>query len=251
MKSRRDFIRKSVMGVAAVSFPRFPAITEVFTSAETTQVFLSANNRILFQGDSITDAGRDKIMMRPNYGKGMGKGYALLAASKVLNENPKHNLFFYNRGVSGDTVERMLKRWEQDCIAIKPHVVSLLVGVNDYNSAFMINEKGNAEKFEYEYEKLLHLTVDKLPDVKLIIGEPFALKGITGLTDNWKDFHLYSNVAKKLAHQFKAAFVPYQSAFNEAIRDVPAGYYSTDGVHPSLAGIYLMSKVWLDAVTVR
>lgn len=189
-------------------------------------------------------------MTRPNYGKGMGKGYALLAASSILNGNPQQGLSFYNRGISGDTVAKMMERWDEDCIRIKPHVVSLLVGVNDFNVAFLAKGKGDVEKFESDYEMLLRMTVEQLPGVKLIIGEPFALQGVTGLTDNWEDFHLYRKVAKKLAEKFKAAFIPYQSAFRDTKKDVPLGYYSTDGVHPSLAGIYLMSKTWLNTVSI-
>lgn len=251
MESRRNFIRKSAIGLAAASLPGLSATAGIFPSAETSKVVLAPNDRVLFQGDSITDAGRDRTMTRPNYGKGMGKGYALLAASSILNENPQQELAFYNRGISGDTVAKMMERWDEDCIRIKPHLVSLLVGVNDFNAAFLVNGKGDAEKFETDYETLLRVTVNKLPGVKLMIGEPFALPGITGLTDQWTDFHLYRKVAKKLAQKFNAAFIPYQSAFSNRMENVPPGYFSTDGVHPSLAGIYLMSKTWLNTVTVQ
>src|SRR3546814_4533445 len=76
------------------------------------------------------------------------------------------------------------------------------------------------------------MTLDQLPKVRLVIGEPFALNGITGLTDNWKDFHTYREVAKRVAHKYRAAFIPYQSVFEKAMRNAPAGYFSTDGVHP-------------------
>src|SRR3546814_8391102 len=74
-----------------------------------------------------------------------------------------------------------------------------------------------------EYEELLQMTLDQLPKVRLVIGEPFALNGITGLTDNWKDFHTYREVAKRVAHKYRAAFIPYQSVFEKAMRNAPAG----------------------------
>lgn len=219
-------------------------------SGKSGKILLRKKDRILYQGDSITDAGRDKRMSRPNYGKGMGKGYALLSASKILDEHPDMGLNFYNRGISGDTIVKLKERWDTDCVALRPSVISLLIGVNDYQVALQTTGAGDARKFESEYEELLQMTLDQLPRVRLVIGEPFALNGITGLTDNWKDFHTYREAAKRIAGKYRATFIPYQSVFENVMRNAPAGYYSTDGVHPSLAGIYLMSQTWLSAVRV-
>lgn len=250
METRRDFLLKSAVGLTALCMPGLAVNAGTLISGKSDRILLRKKDRILYQGDSITDAGRDKGMSRPNYGKGMGKGYALLSASKILDEHPDMDLKFYNRGISGDTIVKLKERWDADCIALRPGVVSLLIGVNDYQVSLKDTGGGDARKFEDEYGELLQMTRDQLSDVRLMIGEPFALDGITGLTENWKDFHTYREAAKRVAHKYRAAFIPYQSVFEKAMRNAPAGYFSTDGVHPSLAGIYLMSQTWLSTVRI-
>src|SRR3546814_8143660 len=88
-------------------------------SGKSGKILLRKKDRILYQGDSITAGGRDKRMSRPNYGKGMGKGYALLSASKILDEHPDMALTFYNRGISGDTIVKLKERWDTDCIDLQ------------------------------------------------------------------------------------------------------------------------------------
>ena len=71
---------------------------------------------MLFQGDSITDAGRDKKDPKPNEQKSFGKGYAWMAASQLLISNPAHKLTLHNRGISGNKVHQLAARWDDDCL---------------------------------------------------------------------------------------------------------------------------------------
>lgn len=57
---------------------------------------------VLFQGDSITDWGRDRKNGQANNTSALGGGYPLLIASALLEKLPARNLRFYNRGVSGN-----------------------------------------------------------------------------------------------------------------------------------------------------
>src|SRR5436190_11183930 len=67
--------------------------------------------RILFQGDSITDGNRGRSA-DPNHI--LGHGYAFIIAAKFGAAFPEANLEFFNRGVSGNTVLDLEKRWPKD-----------------------------------------------------------------------------------------------------------------------------------------
>ena len=53
--------------------------------------------------------------------------------------------------------------------------------------------------------------------------------------------------SRRLADEFKAVFVPYQSGFDAALKHAPAKYWAGDGVHPDLPGRQLMANLWLEA----
>lgn len=128
-------------------------------------------------------------------------------------------------------------------------MLSILIGVNDYWHKHDGKYNGNIEVYENDFRALLNKTKASLPDVKLIIGEPFALKGIKAVDDSWyPDFDAYRVVAKKIATEFNAVFIPYQKVFDEAVKTAPGNYWTVDGVHPTLAGGKLMAQAWLKAV---
>src|SRR5262245_48300893 len=95
------------------------------------RAMLGADHRILFQGDSITDAGRDRTRREVNDGQALGRGYAYLASARLLADHPRLGLMLWNRGISGNRVPDLLARWQEDCIDLQPNLVSILIGVND------------------------------------------------------------------------------------------------------------------------
>ncbi len=207
---------------------------------------LKTGDVILFQGDSITDAGRERMKQQSNLSGSFGTGYSFLAASRLLNENPEKNFSIFNRGISGNKVYQLSERWQRDCFDLNPSALSILIGVNDYWHTLDGKYEGTIEKYEQDYKQLLVLTTKMLPEVKLIIGEPFAILGSTAVTEKWfPAFDGYRAVAKKLADEFNAVFIPYQTIFNEAILRAPAKYWTADGVHPTMAGCSLMAEAWL------
>ncbi len=202
---------------------------------------------ILMQGDSITDAGRDKAKYYANDAAGMGRGYVYQIVSDVLGSQPEAKLRFYNRGISGHKVFQLANRWEDDCLQLKPDVLSVLIGVNDFWHS-LNNYKGTVAVYEADFRKLLDRTLTALPNVKLIIGEPFAVKGGKAIDKRWfPDFPEYQVAAAKIAKEYKAQFIPYQKIFDDALNIAPVSYWCPDGVHPSMAGGYLMKEAWIKA----
>jgi len=204
---------------------------------------------ILFQGDSITDAGRNRGAYYANNGAGMGQGYVRHAATELLGRYPDKSFKIYNRGISGHKVFQLRDRWEEDCLYLKPDVLSILIGVNDFWHTLDFNYMGTAQMYEDDFMALMDRTKKELPDVKLIIAEPFVLHDGSAIKpDKWKGaFEAYQQASRKVADRFEAVFIPLQKIFTDALEHGPTSYWCPDGVHPSMAGNYLMSVAWMKA----
>ena len=246
-ESRRTFFKQTaVLSAAGMILPACQP-----TTPPSKKVELPDQLRILFQGDSITDAGRDRSSTQSNdFLKGMGNGYALLAASNLLVDYPTTDWHSYNRGVSGDKVFQLSDRWEVDCLDLQPDVLSIHIGVNDFWHTLTSGYKGTVETYKNDFLKLLERTQSSFPNVKLIIGEPFAVLGGTSIeTAAWiPTFRAYQKAAADIARDMGAIFIPYQQIFDAAVADQGVAYWCPDGVHPSLAGSALMAKAWIEAL---
>lgn len=197
---------------------------------------------ILFQGDSITDAGRDREQAWD-----LGKGYPNLLGAEIGYRYPEQYTVL-NRGISGNRVTDLLARWKIDCLNLKPDILSLMIGVND-----VWHELGNqngveTERFEMVYRMLLDDVQKLLPDTKIILMEPYVVKG-AATEGEWEEFS--TNVAEKreavrrIAKAYKLPLVPLQEVFDHASETVPSTYWSADGVHPTPAGHELIARAWM------
>lgn len=202
---------------------------------------------IVFQGDSITDAGRDRGNYYANQGRGMGTGYVHQIVSHLLGTLPEKGIKCYNRGISGHKVFQLADRWDIDCLNLQPDVLSILIGVNDYWHMLGGRYHGTAQIYETDLRALLKRTKTARPEVKIIMGEPFAVAGGSAIDDAWGPFDEYRIIAKKLAGEFDAAFLPFHQIFSDALKVAPVDYWCPDGVHPSIAGGHLMKKAWIEA----
>ena len=131
--------------------------------------------KILFQGDSVTDAGRDRTDFH-----GLGNGYPKFAAELIGNDFPDREIEFINRGISGDKAESLKARWQSDCIELMPDVVSILIGVND---TWHFADKGSwmpHEYFESCYRDILEQvkTKTKFADVYIPLDGIFAAASV-------------------------------------------------------------------------
>ena len=204
---------------------------------------------ILFQGDSITDGGRT-----PQSEQWSGFGYVTMVKGQLGYEKPGE-YDFYNRGVSGNRVVEVYARMKADIINLKPDYMSILVGVN--NAAQELNSTGmGVDKFEQIYTMLIEDVKKALPDIKIMILEPFILHGTA--TDNteeepdrWEQYQVqiaaFAAAAKRVAEKFNLPFVELQNRFNKACENVEDRYWMYDGVHPTAMGHNLIKEAWLEA----
>jgi lysophospholipase L1-like esterase len=202
---------------------------------------------ILLQGDSITDARRSrKTQDTANDFAMLGNGYAKLIAYHLLTRHADKQLKIFNRGVSGHKVPQLDARWGKDTLDLKPDVLSILIGVNDIWHSKRGGYDGTLASYADGYKALLERTRDALPDVQLVICEPFVTR--TGaVKDSWfPDFDGYRAAARSAADQFGAVFVPFHAMFAKLVdlSGDPA-FWAGDGVHPSAQGQAMMAARWL------
>jgi len=219
-------------------------VTTTFAADRASAIF-QKGNIILFQGDSITDGGRNR---KDDPFNALGSSYALLVSAKYGAQYAEHKLVFFNRGISGNKIPDLLNRWQADTIDLKPSVVSILIGVNDIWHPLNDGKEVSAEAFEKGYDELLARTVKELPDVKLILLEPYITPG-RATTPKWDDWqgHLvkFQATVAKLGAKYHAPVVKLQQAFDEACKRAPAAYWVYDGVHPTYAGNQLIADEWV------
>ncbi len=202
---------------------------------------------ILFQGDSITDAFRNYDISYFS-----GSGYATMVKGELGYKYPEQ-YDFDNKGISGNRITDIYARIKPDIINLSPDYMSILCGVNDSGLEFAHKNGVSTEKFEKIYSMLIEEVTAALPNIKIMILEPFLLRNKTtedaiygGSYENFRrDVEEKAAVAKKLAEKYNLAFVPLQAKFDEVYNPEAPNYWAFDGVHPTAAGHALIAKEWL------
>ena len=201
---------------------------------------------ILFQGDSITDCGRAYDATVYNHPAQLGRGYVNCAASRLLLSNPGAYTII-NKGVSGNRVVDLYARWKMDALNLNPDIISIHIGVNDVWHEKSRQNGVEPQRYETIYRMLLEWTRQELPEVKLVLLEPFVF--ISEVVNNsWLDeIEARREITRKLSDEFGTILIPTQSILDAALKDAPTGYWLGDGVHPTLAGHQLIAEAWLKA----
>jgi len=202
--------------------------------------------KILFQGDSITDAFRKPDEFNPAFQA--GNGYVFLIASRLGRDFPDQDFVFINRGVSGNTIQCLAKRWVPDAVDLSPDVLSLLIGVNDTVRAVKGKGEGTGLEFFVDtYRDLLAASRKANPKIRFLLLEPFLVPA-GSVTSEWLDCLAPRRAAvEKIANEYGAVFVPLQKLFDEALQAAPAAYWAFDGIHATHAGFQLIADAWLEA----
>lgn len=197
---------------------------------------------VLFQGDSITDAGRD--FHNP---VDLGFGYATMAASWFHALYPEIKVSFLNRGIAGNRAKDLARRWQKDCLDLRPSWISLLIGINDTWRRYDSKDPTSTAAYEDVYRSFLERSLTTL-NARLILCEPFVLP-VPADREGWReDLDPKIAVVRKLAREYHALYVPFDGVFAQAATQREPAFWATDGVHPTHAGHALMAQTWLRAV---
>lgn len=207
--------------------------------------------KVLFQGDSITDAGRDR-----NNDANVGRGYPhLVKADMNFREPTKYN--FTNKGISGNRIVDVYARIKCDIINLAPDFMSILIGVNDVWHEFSYKNGVDTPKFEKIYGMLIEEIREALPNIKILIMEPFALPasategelpdGSNKYAAFRADTEMKAAAAKRVAEKYGLEFLPLQKLLDDAAAKTSPEYWLADGVHPTEAGHALIAEEWKKA----
>ena len=202
--------------------------------------------RILFQGDSITDAGRSREAL-PESNAGYGAGYPGLVAARIFGDNLGNDYNIINRGISGNRVVDLYARWKVDCLNLEPDVLSILIGVNDTWHERSERRNGvEVDRYKVIYDMLLDWTVKTLPGIKLVLMEPFVLETGAVAADWLPEIAERGAVVKELAEKYNAIFIPCQQIISDAAAKAGADeLILRDGVHPTVMGHQVLADAWL------
>lgn len=195
---------------------------------------------IVFEGDSITDTGR-------NTENGslisIGQGYVVMAAGRLQSKYPG-KIQAWNFGVSGDKIPNIYARMQPEVFSPKPDVLSILVGVNGVWHDLSWNGGVDAARYEKIYNLIVEEAMERVPGIKIMMMEPFILPG-SATNPNYEKFRSEVDkrreIVKRTAEKYGQIFVPLQDMLDEAAAASDPKNYLGDGVHPTPAGHCLIS----------
>ena len=183
--------------------------------------------KVLFQGDSITDAGRDYA--DPHH---LGDGYPKYAAEAIRERFPDETFEFINLGISGNRTTDLLERWQKDCIAVQPDVLSILIGINDTWRRYDSNLPMTVEEYETNYRRLVQDVKENTKAAKECFREDLDPKILA---------------ARRVARDYADMFLPLDGLLAAASVIEEPSHWSGDGVHPNEAGSRLIGRYYAEA----
>ena len=192
--------------------------------------------RFLFQGDSVTDAGRDynSADLGNGYPRYFQKMYEQLRAENT--ELPE--LEIINRAVNGDRSLELVDRFEEDFAAVKPDILCVQIGVND---AWRIMNPAVGATPDPIYKKSVEFLLSEMktrfPKTKIILIEPFLLAFDPEMASVRRNLYNKINVLRGLRREYADFYWPLDGLMHQwsLDHDDPA-YFTLDGVHPTPEG---------------
>lgn len=195
---------------------------------------------IVFQGDSITDASRDRQYVTG----GIGVGYVNKTVGKIRVDYPGEYQCF-NRGISGNCTIDMYARIKADVLNLKPDILTVLIGVNDVWRELKRQDGMSAAKYEMILELFIKEIREKLPDIKMFFMEPFLLHG-TATDLYFEEFQAgvkeHAEVCKRVAERHGITYIPLQDMLSAFAEKTSNEEVLIDGVHPTCCGHELISR---------
>ena len=198
--------------------------------------------KILFQGDSVTDAGRDRSDPHD-----MGNGYPRFASAMIQDSFPDTELEFVNLGIGGNRTEHLVERLETDFIEIQPDIISIMIGVNDVWHHYSHGIETSDEQFEQNYRAVLD-AIKTRTSARILMIQPFLLETVDPAKQELcEELARKQAIVKRLADEYADAYLPLDEVLHSMTEEEPA-YYAADGVHPTPDGACCIGEAYLGAI---
>ena len=247
--------------ILVIASPKIGINMEASNSISSICNVIKKGVRFLFIGDSITDGGwgrsGGKMMSTEERNQKdlnhiYGHSYMMLCAARIQSDYPEQETLFFNRGISGNTLNELQQRWQSDCIDLHPDVMTLLVGTNDVDLYLSGKAPLDIKQWESNYRNLLDQLRSANPNVKIALGTPFVAKvGRIGSAENYQQrkelIATCAKVVRRIAVDYAAILLDYEKMFDELTKQNPS-YWVWDGIHPTAAGHQKMADLWLSTV---
>lgn len=211
-------------------------------------MLIAARSKLLFIGDSITDAGRNRPVAEGLFDP-LGKGYVTQVSALLGAAYPDRPVRVVNTGCSGNTVRDLKGRWQSDVLDLKPDWLSIMIGTNDVWRQFDMPLFPEAAVQPEEYEATLDALVGTTkPLLKgLVLMTPFYAEPNQGDAMRAR-MDQYGKIVLAVAKKHGVIGVDTQAAFDRALKHQHSSNLSWDRVHPNLTGHMILARAFLDAV---
>ena len=198
--------------------------------------------KILFQGDSVTDAGRDRSNPAD-----LGEGYPKFASAMIQDSYPDTEFEFVDLGISGNRTEHLVARLESDFIEIQPDIVSIMIGINDVWHHYSHAIETTDEQFESNYRTVLD-AIKSRTKARILMIQPFLLETVDPAKQVLcEELARKQAIIKRLADEYADAYLPLDEILHQEVDAEPAEY-SRDGVHPTPDGACRIGEAYLGAI---
>ncbi len=199
---------------------------------------------VLFQGDSITDCGRDREDI-----SSLSVGYPGIVAQIYNLLFPDNGVTFINKGISGNRVKDLLERYEEDFKKINPDFISIMIGINDTWRRYDNNDPTSAKAYEKNYRILLEKIKADMPDCRIMIIEPYVLNSLPDRAVWREDLEPKIQAARRLAKEYADYYLPLDGIFAKAeVEQYTCNQIAEDGVHPSATGHSIIAGEYIKAL---
>ena len=198
--------------------------------------------KILFQGDSITDADRDRSDCH-----NMGYGYANFVVQKLTAKYPDVDFEFINLGLSGNRTDQLFDRLTPDCVELDPDIVSILIGINDvwhrYEYEFIpTTDEQIALNFKCILERIKRDT-----KAKLIVLQPFTEGNDQARMQS--DVERLIAMVNDIAEKYADTYIKLGDIIHADEHYGIEHYFTRDGVHPNPCGAEFIANIYVEAIT--
>ena len=219
----------AAFAVACSAFAADPAIT------------LKKGDRIVFLGDSITQAGVGE------------KGYVTLIKNTLAEKHKDLAIEIIGAGISGNKVPDLQKRLQKDVLDKKPTLVVIYIGINDVWHGQDDPAKGTSkDKFEAGLKEI----IGKIQDAKgqVLLCTPSVIGEKTdGKNKNDAKLDEYADISRAVAKELKIPVCDLRKAFQDYLKDrndknAEKGVLTGDGVHLNEAGNKFVAETILKSL---